>query len=74
MLFHLYFRVFPLLSSVMSHLWKLWVPHISVPLLWGPVQVPLKPVEHFTIDSSRGESGIRVAEPVKGELVGASEK
>lgn len=53
---------------------------ISVPLFWGAVQVPLKPVEFFTwmevfsIDSSRGESGIGVAEPVKGELVGASEK
>lgn len=64
----------------MSDLWKLWDPHFSVPLFWGPVQVLLKPVECFTlleafsIDSSRGESGIQEAETVKGELVGASEK
>lgn len=71
---------FPPSSSVSSHLWKLWVPHVSGALLWDPVQVPLKPVEcfasmeAFSIDSRRGESGIRVAEPVQGELVGASEK
>lgn len=58
MLFHLYFRDLPLFS-LMSPLWKLWVPHVSVPLLWGPVQVPLKPVEcltwmeAFSCDSSR---------------------
>lgn len=76
----LVFQGFPLLFSLVSHLWKLWVLHLSVPLLWGPVQVPLKPVQCFTsmevfsIDSSRGESGTRAEEPVKGELVGASQK
>lgn len=59
MLFHLYFRVFPLLSNPMGHLWKPWVPHVLLSLLWGPVQVPLKPVEcfpsmeAFSIDSDR---------------------
>lgn len=77
---HLYFRVSLLLFSLMSHLWKLWVLHLSGALLWDPVQVPLKPVEcfasmeAFSIGSRRGESGIGVTEPVKGELVGASEK
>lgn len=59
MLFHLYFRVFPLLQNLMRHLGKTCIPHVSLSLLWGPVQVPLKPVECFpsveaiSIDSNR---------------------
>lgn len=55
----MYFRVFPLLQNLMRHLWKTCIPHVSLSLLWSPVQVPLKPVERFpsvkafSIDSNR---------------------